>query len=286
MSAIDIVIRGRQRDLVEGLTVRRTLPAMQRRHVGPFVFLDQMGPVELPAGRGMDVRPHPHIALATLTYLFEGAILHRDSLGSEQLIVPGDVNWMIAGQGIAHSERTPPDERAKVHRVHGIQAWVGLHTSEEELPPRFVHHPASSLPVVEREGATIRLISGTAFGATAPSETRTETLYADATLRGSLALPTEPEELAFYVASGTVTLEDQTFEEGALVVLAPRAEATVHGEARLMILGGAPLDGPRHMWWNFVSSSKDRIEQAKQDWKEQRFARVVGDDDEVIPLPV
>lgn len=234
MSAIDLVVVGRPHDLGGGFNVRRALPAMQRRHVGPFVFFDEMGPVEQPTGVGMDVRPHPHIALATLTYLFDGAIEHRDSLGTHAVVIPGDVNWMIAGQGIAHSERSPEDERKKTHRIHGIQAWVGLHTSEEESPPRFVHHDAAELPLLEQDGCTIRLISGTAFGATAPTPMKTPTIYADVRFAagGELSIPSTYEEVAIYVVDGTVTCEDQAFEPGAMVIFHPHADAAVRAAVR------------------------------------------------------
>jgi redox-sensitive bicupin YhaK (pirin superfamily) len=286
--AIDLVIRARPRDL-GGFSVRRALPSMRRRLVGPFIFFDHMGPVEIAPGEGMDVRPHPHIALATVTYLFDGVVFHRDSLGTAQEIRPGDVNWMIAGRGIVHSERTPPEVRRTGHRSHGIQAWVALRKEEEESAPRFIHHPASMLPRIERSGVDLRLISGDAYGQRAPTPTLAPTLYVDAKISASaeLELPDEHEQRAFYVVSGTIECEGETFDESTMVVLRPGARVRIRGgeDARIMILGGAPIDGERFIWWNFVSSSKERLEQAKADWKEGRFAKVPGDDVEFIPLP-
>ena len=293
--AIELVIRARPRDL-GGFAVRRTLPSMRRRLVGPFIFFDHMGPTELPAGQGMDVRPHPHIALATVTYLFEGAVFHRDSLGTAMAIRPGDVNWMIAGKGIVHSERTPADIRATGHRSHGIQAWVAVRKEEEESEPGFVHHPASSLPIIERPGVEVRLISGDAYGRHAPTPTLTPTIYADAKVAtgAELEIPDGYEERAVYVVSGVIECAGETSgdpaaraEEGTMLVLRAGARVRVRAvsAARMMILGGAPIDGERFMWWNFVSSSKERLERAKLDWKEGRFPKVPGDDSEFIPLP-
>jgi redox-sensitive bicupin YhaK (pirin superfamily) len=263
---------------------------MRRRLVGPWIFFDHMGPADLPPNEGMDVRPHPHIALATVTYLFEGEIFHRDSLGSAQAIRPGDVNWMIAGRGIAHSERTPPEVRARGHRTHGIQSWVALRKEEEEREPAFIHHPASALPRVIRQGVDVRVISGDAFGEKGPpGETLTPTLYADAKIAAGavLEVPSEHEERALYVVSGAITCEGETFDEATMLVLAPGRKVCITAavDARVMILGGAPMDGERFIWWNFVASSKERIERAKADWKEGRFAKVPGDEVELIPLP-
>jgi redox-sensitive bicupin YhaK (pirin superfamily) len=285
--AIDLVIRARPRDL-GGFAVRRALPSMRRRLVGPFIFFDHMGPAEIAPGGGMDVRPHPHIALATVTYLFEGVVFHRDSLGTAKEIHPGDVNWMIAGKGIVHSERTPPEIRKAGHRSHGIQAWVALRKEEEESDPRFVHHPASALPRIERQGVELRLISGDAYGERAPTPMLTPTLYADAKISASaqLEIPDGHEQRAIYVVSGALDCEGETFDEATMIVLRPGAKVRVRGgtDTRVMILGGAPIDGERFIWWNFVSSSKERIERAKLDWKERRFPKVPGDD-EFIPLP-
>ncbi|MCW5835051.1 MAG: pirin family protein [Labilithrix sp.] len=290
--AIELVIRARPRD-VGGFAVRRVLPSMRRRLVGPFVFFDHMGPVDLPAGAGMDVPPHPHIGLATVTYLLEGVVFHRDSLGTAMAIHPGDVNWMIAGRGIVHSERTPPEARATGHRSHGLQAWVALREEEEELEPRFVHHPASSLPRIARQGVDVRLVSGRAYGAAAPTPTLTPTIYADAKISAgaSLDVPGGYEQRAVYVVSGAVecgeTAGGARADEGAMLVLRPGADVRVRAttDARVMILGGAPIDGERFIWWNFVSSSKERIERAKQGWEEGRFPKVPGDEAERVPLP-
>jgi redox-sensitive bicupin YhaK (pirin superfamily) len=284
----DIVIVPRSRDLGGGFTVKRVLPAIERRMVGPFVFFDQMGPTVLSQGAGLDVRPHPHIGLATVTYLFEGEILHRDSLGTVQRIRPGDVNWMTAGRGIAHSERTPPDLRPGGPRLHGIQLWVGLPKAHEEAEPAFAHHGAAELPVIEGEGKRVRLILGALYGARSPVAVFSDMFYADAALDAGteLELPAEHEERALFVAKGRAEIDGTAYEAGQLLVFAPgqpvRARALT--DSHLLLLGGEPMDGPRHLWWNFVSSSKDRIEQAKRDWKEGRFVAVPGET-EFIPLP-
>jgi redox-sensitive bicupin YhaK (pirin superfamily) len=285
--AIETVIAPRSRD-IGGFEVRRALPSAQRRMVGPFVFFDQMGPAVFKAGTGIDVRPHPHIGLATVTYLFEGEILHRDSLGNVQPIRPGDVNWMTAGRGIAHSERTPPEVRKAEARIHGIQTWVGLPRAHEETEPSFVHHGKAALPMVDGEGSEVRVIIGTLYGRTSPVQTFAETIYADATIAAGarLSFPAEPAERAIHVVEGRVEIAGQGFEPGQLVVLRPGGAVTIGAPAgaRLLLLGGEPMDGPRHLWWNFVSSSQDRIEQAKADWKAGRFAPVPGET-EFIPLP-
>ncbi|HEY2744846.1 MAG TPA: pirin family protein [Polyangia bacterium] len=288
-AAVSLVIEGRPRDL-GGFSVRRLLPAKERRLVGPFIFFDHMGPNVFPPGHGIDVRPHPHIALATVTYLFEGAIMHRDSLGSAQPIEPGAVNWMMAGHGIVHSERTPPDARAHGGPLDGIQAWVALPTAREEDPPRFEHHPAAALPEIVRDGARLRVLAGSAFGATSPVGVASPTLYVDARLDAgaALALPDEHEERALYVAGGAVALDGRRYGEGHMLILRPGARVRVAadgGAARLMLLGGAPLDGERHIYWNFVASTRARIEAAKDDWRERRFPTVPGDEHERIPLP-
>jgi redox-sensitive bicupin YhaK (pirin superfamily) len=281
------VIDSRDRDL-GGFSVRRVLPAAQLRTVGPFVFFDHMGPARFPAGEGINVRPHPHIGLATVTYLFEGEILHRDSLGIEQPIRPGDVNWMTAGRGIVHSERTSPDVRSTAHGLHGIQSWIGLPLADEEAEPSFFHHPADSLPEISHGATTLRLIAGSAFGHTAPAKTFSKMFYLDAPLPAgaSVALPDDHPERAIYVVEGSVSIAGETYSSGQMIVVAPGADVTIDavGESRTMLLGGEPMDGPRHIWWNFVSSSKERIEQAKQDWANDRFDRVPGES-EFIPLP-
>ncbi|HEX5707706.1 MAG TPA: pirin family protein [Pyrinomonadaceae bacterium] len=289
---VEVVIETRARDLVEGFKVRRVLPSARRRMVGPFIFLDQMGPEILRAGKGLDVAPHPHIGLATVTYLFEGELLHRDGLGTVQPIRPGEVNWMTAGRGIAHSERTPPETRPRGSSLFGIQSWVALPRTHEETAPDFAHHGAAELPLIEGEGKRVRLINGALYGARSPVRTLSEMFYADAMLEGGarLDVPTEQEERAAYVVEGSVKilgdLGDETFVAGQLLVFKPGAEIVLAAQtpARLMLLGGATSDGPRHIWWNFVSSSRERIEQAKEDWREQRFAPV-PEETERIPLP-
>lgn len=289
---VEIIIPGRPRDLVEGFQVRRVLPYSQRRMVGPFIFLDQMGPEVLQAGAGLDVAPHPHIGLATVTYLFKGELLHRDSLGSVQMIRPGEVNWMTAGSGIAHSERTPLDLRQSGSKLFGLQSWVALPTRDEEREPTFASHVAAELPIIEGEGKRVRLIAGSLYGAHSPVVTRSELFYADAALEAGagLLLPTEYEERAVYIVAGSVELAGHRggFHAGELLVFKPAGAITLcalsDAPARVMLLGGARLDGPRHIWWNFVSSSKERIEQAKEDWQQGRFAPV-PDETECIPLP-
>jgi hypothetical protein len=288
---LETIIVPRTSDLGNGFEVRRALPSRQRRMVGPFIFFDQMGPIVLRAGTGLDVRPHPHIGLATVTYLFEGEILHRDSLGTVQPIQPGAVNWMTAGRGIVHSERTPPELRQSESRVFGIQAWVALPKLHEEMEPSFVHHGAAQLPVIEGEGKRVRLIIGALYGARSPVATLSETIYADVMLSpgARLEVPAQHEERAAYVVEGTLELGSSSspFKAGRLLVFRPGVEIVLTAPSspvRLMLLGGEPMDGPRHVWWNFVSSSKERIEQAKAEWKAGRFAPVPGET-EFIPLP-
>lgn len=255
--------------------------------VGPFVFLDEMGPLSLPKGEGMDVRPHPHIGLATVTYLFEGEIVHRDSLGAVQPIRPGDVNWMTAGSGIVHSERTAPERRAEGVKMHGLQSWVALPAEAEETAPEFHHHPGASLPEFKEGDAQLRLIAGTAYGRQSPVKVYSPIFYLDAVWKdgGVLAWPAEHQERGLYCTHGRLMIEDTQVDPGTLAVLDHGEPATIIAEpgTRAMLLGGAPL-GPRHMWWNFVSSSKERIERAKADWQAGRFARVPGET-EFIPLP-
>lgn len=285
--AIELVIDAQTRP-IDAFTVRRALPVVRRRSVGPFVFFDHIGPAELAPGVAMDVRPHPHIHLATITYLFEGAILHRDSLGSEQLIEPGAVNWMTAGRGIVHSERTPEALRGTGARFHGLQLWVALPRAHEDVEASFRHHPAEQIPRTTLEGAEITVIAGDAYGLRSPVETLSRLVYVDAVLpRGkSLAVPDEAER-AVYVVEGELELAGQRVAAGELAVLAalgaPRLEA--REDSRLVVIGGDALDGPRFIEWNFVSSSKERIERAKRDWREGRFPLVPGDENERIPLP-
>ncbi|MFZ5558616.1 MAG: pirin family protein [Pseudomonadota bacterium] len=284
---VDAVIVPRARDL-GGFEVRRALPAARRQMVGPFIFFDQMGPAEFGPGTGMDVRPHPHIGLSTLTWLIEGEILHRDSLGSLQPIRPGEVNWMTAGRGIAHSERTPPQQRRTGARLFGLQTWLALPRRHEETEPRFEHYGADELPVIDDDDMRVVLIAGSGWGRHSPVSVFSETIYADASLPAGarLPIPAEHEERAIYLLAGRVRIAGETFEPGSLLVLKPRHDVTVTAQiaSRLLVLGGEPMDGPRFIWWNFVSSSKERIRQAREDWQAQRFAKVPGDD-EFIPLP-
>jgi redox-sensitive bicupin YhaK (pirin superfamily) len=285
--ALESVIVPRPRD-IGGFAVRRVLPSAERRSVGPFVFFDQMGPAELVPGAGIDVRPHPHIGLATVTYLFAGTIVHRDSLGSVQAIEPGAVNWMTAGRGIVHSERSDADLRKQRQKLYGIQIWVALRKQHEETEPEFTHYATASLPVIEGEGKIIRVIAGSLYGKASPVKTLSALFYADATLQpgASLSVDNEHVERAIYLLEGSVEIAGQLFEPGRLLVFSSGDEITVKAisTARLLLFGGEPLDGPRHLWWNFVSSSRERIEQAKADWKAGRFAPVPGDA-EFIPLP-
>jgi redox-sensitive bicupin YhaK (pirin superfamily) len=291
-SPVAAVVQTRARDLVEGFKVRRVLPSARRRMVGPFIFLDQMGPEVLRDGRGLDVAPHPHIGLATVTYLFEGELLHRDSLGTIQSILPGEVNWMTAGRGIAHSERTPAEKRRGGSGLFGIQSWVALPLQDEESEPAFAHHGSAELPVVEGEGKRVRLIAGSLYGSRSPVRTLSEMFYADVTLAPDavLPVPSEQEERAAYVVEGSVEVmpERDVYVAGQLLVFRPGAEVSLRGaaakHARLMLLGGEPLEGARHIWWNFVSSSAERIEQARADWRADRFAPV-PEETERIPLP-
>jgi hypothetical protein len=284
---IETVIVPRARDL-GGFSVRRVLPASQRQMVGPFIFVDQMGPVVFEPGKGIEVRPHPHIGLATVTYLFEGTIVHRDSLGTSQTITPGDVNWMTAGRGIVHSERSDPELKKRPQPAFGMQTWVALPQRFEETAPDFHHHRAASLPVIEGEGKRVRIVAGSLYGKTAPVRTFSELFFGDAALAAGAALPVPPEheERGIYVVEGEIEIGGVRFESGRLLVLVPGADITVRAvrASRLVLLGGAPMDGPRRIWWNFVSSSAERIEQAKADWKAGRFGSVPGDD-EFIPLP-
>ncbi|MGI4877665.1 MAG: pirin family protein [Janthinobacterium lividum] len=281
------VLRGNTRDL-GGFSVSRVLPQAALRNVGPFVFFDHLGPADFAPGTGMDVRPHPHIGLATVTYLFDGAIGHRDSLGTVVDVEPGAVNWMTAGRGITHSERTPPAARANGQRMHGIQSWVALPSDHAEDAPAFAHHPAATLPTTVFGGAKRTLIAGTAFAATSPVAALSPMFYIDidAETGASVALPGEHEERAVYIVSGAIDLDGTRYEAGSMVVLAPGGEVawTALEPTRAMLLGGAALDAPRHIEWNFVSASTERIEQAKADWRAGRFPTVPGDD-EFIPLP-
>ena len=288
VEAIETIVVPRAVDL-GGLEVRRVLPAVERQMVGPFIFVDQMGPAEFLTDQGIDVRPHPHINLATVTYLLEGEILHRDSLGTEQAIRPGAVNWMRAGRGIVHSERTPPERRANGQRLFGMQTWVALPEAAEESDPVFIHHGEAELPRLDDGGLTLRLIAGAMHGLRSPLATASETLNADIGLAagGRLEIGPEYEERAIYVLSGRIEVEGTSHDPARLLVLRPGGSVVVTAErdARLMLYGGAPMEGPRYIWWNFVSSRPERIEQAKEEWARGRFDTVPGDEAEFIPLP-
>jgi redox-sensitive bicupin YhaK (pirin superfamily) len=303
--AIEHVIVPRARD-IGAFQVRRALPSASKQMVGPFIFFDQMGPAEFLLGNGIDVRPHPHIGLATVTYLFEGEVWHRDSLGTSAPVRPGEVNLMTAGRGIVHSERETSaanlvtegkglgHARADLaatakHRLFGIQAWAALPKSHEEAVPAFAHHGVDELPRITGEGKRVRLVMGEAYGARSPVEFPHASLFAEAVLAPGAVLPLDPDydERAVYVASGEIDVAGDKFGEGRLIVFRPgdRISVLATAQSRLMLLGGEPMDSRRHIWWNFVSSSKERIEQAKNDWQAGRFALVPGDEKEFIPLP-
>lgn len=268
-------------------TVRRLLPYAKQRMVGPWIFFDHMGPAEFPAGKGVNVRPHPHINLATVTYLFEGEILHRDSLGSLQAIRPGDINLMVAGKGITHSERERAEINTVPHRLHGLQLWHALPVSDEEVEPAFYHYSRDSLPKLDVDGVVARVMMGSAWGVTSPVKTFADTVYAEAFLKKGQKLSTPAaEQLAIYVASGQLLVDTKIIEPFTLLVLQDNTIATVEAtsDTQLALIGGENL-GERHIEWNFVSSRKERIEQAKKDWKEKRFPTVPGDEQEFIPLP-
>lgn len=285
--AIELLIRPGLKDLGD-FSVRRALPSRERQRVGPFVFFDHMGPASFVSGQGLSVRPHPHIGLATVTYLFEGTIRHRDSLGFDQEIRPGAVNWMTAGRGIVHSERTPSALLESGSRLSGFQVWVALPTELEEVEPSFVHHPAESIPEISIGKGSFRLVAGTAYGARSPVAVASPMFYlaGEAPTGADLELSSEHAQRAVYVAEGEVVLETTALSAGSLAVLRPDCEPTlqVRSDAKIAFFGGAPLPGERHVWWNFVSSRKERIEQAKADWRAGRFDAVSGDS-EFIPLP-
>ena len=272
-----------------GFKVHRTLPNKARTMVGPFLFFDQMGPAHLPAGGGIDVRPHPHINLSTVTYLFDGAIDHRDSLGTNARIEPGAVNLMTAGHGIVHSERSPSDERANGPTLSGIQTWLAMPEEREEMDPAFEHVEGARLPTVEANGARARIIMGSLWGKAAPTTTHAGTIYADLVLDPGATIPIDAaaEERAIYLAMGEATLEGTPLEPQTLYVLRPGIAATLRSASggRAMLCGGDAFTTPRHVWWNFVSSRRDRIEQARRDWNTGAFPKVPGDDQEWIPIP-
>ncbi len=286
--AVDLLVVPRAVDLGE-MTVRRALPSAKRQMVGPFIFFDQMGPAEFLTDQGIDVRPHPHINLSTLTYLLEGEILHRDSLGTERAIQPGAVNWMKAGKGIVHSERTSDARKASGQTLFGLQTWMALPTDQEESDPAFIHHAADALPVVDYQGVTARVIAGSLLGEQSPLAASSETLYADVQLTASAQLPIDMQydERALYVLSGKIDIAMDSFEQGQLIILRRGTHAVIKAtqDARFMLFGGDPMEGPRYIWWNFVSSRRERIEQAKEEWAKGQFDTVPGDEQEFIPLP-
>jgi redox-sensitive bicupin YhaK (pirin superfamily) len=285
--ALELIIVPRVRDL-GSFEVRRALPHGKRQMVGPFIFFDQMGPVQFLAGQGMDVRPHPHIGLATVTYLFDGSVMHRDSEGNELEIVPGEMNLMTAGRGIAHSERTPQGVRQSGGGMYGIQSWIALPEAHEEIDPSFQHFEAAALPVIEDGGLRARVIAGSAFGRRSPVGMLSDWLYAEVLLEAGSLAPLDPdhEERAIYVVEGEVEIAGDRFEGPRLLIFRPGDRITVRAlrRSRLMFLGGAAMEGPRYIWWNFVSSRRERIEEAKEDWKTGRFKSVPGES-EFIPLP-
>lgn len=294
LDSIENLIIPRARDL-GGFNVRRALPAPARQLVGPFIFFDQMGPAEFIHDGGIDVRPHPHIGIATVTYLYQGEFLHCDSLGTKQMIYPGEVNWMTTGQGITHSERTSPETRVGKHTLFGIQTWVALPEGHEDTAPAFEHHSQAELPLIEAEGKTVRIILGNAYGERAPVRTFSEMFYADAILAPGaiIPLPDNHEDRGIYVSEGSVTIAGDDFETGRMLVFRPGDDIAIRaGEqgARLMMLGGETLNGPRHIWWNFVSSDKEKIEAAKEqwrlgDWENGQFKLPPEDKGEFTPLP-
>jgi hypothetical protein len=286
--AIELMVIPNARD-IGGFEVRRALPTAKRRLVGPFIFFDRMGPAILRAGTAMDVRPHPHIGLSTVTYLFDGRIRHRDSLGTEMVIAPGDVNLMTAGRGIVHSERTPEELRGAPMSISGLQTWIALPDHREEIDPLFENTAAAALPLFADDGASGRVVIGDFEGVRSPVRTHSDTLYVDVTLApgGRVRIPADAEERAIYVLEGRVTIAGDRFPSDRLLVFRPGDEIVVSSRegAHLMLFGGASMGSPRYIWWNFVSSSKERIEQAKEEWRTGRFDIVPGDAEEFIPLP-
>jgi len=286
--AVEQLIVPRSVDLGD-FQVHRALPSGQSRLVGPFIFFDHFGPAVFKTGTGIDVRPHPHIGLATVTYLFDGEIVHRDSLGTAMPIRPGAVNWMTAGRGIAHSERTAGERRGGGEPLHGLQLWVALPTTAEEMAPAFAHTAAADIPELKENGMTLRVVAGAMHGLRSPVVTTWDTFFADARLKAGTSLPldAEHEERAIYVLAGEIEIGGQSYGPERLLVLRPGDRIAVRAvsDAHIVVVGGAAMDGPRHIWWNFVSSRKERIEAAKADWKAGRFALVPGDTTEFIPLP-
>jgi redox-sensitive bicupin YhaK (pirin superfamily) len=286
--AIERIIVPRSIDLGD-FAVRRALPSEQSRMVGPFIFFDHFGPAEFRSGSGLDVRPHPHIGLATVTYLFDGEIVHRDSLGTMAQIRPGEVNWMVAGRGIVHSERTGAERRAAGDHLHGLQCWVALPSAQEEIEPSFAHYAVGTFPMVSGEGKNVRIAVGSLYGTRSAVETASETILADAMLVADATLPLDAdhEERGIYIVAGEIDISGDRFGPRQLLVFRPGDRVTIRAitAAHIIVLGGAAMDGPRHIWWNFVSSREGRIEQAKAEWKAGRFSIVPGDESEFIPLP-
>ncbi len=281
------VLTPRLHDLGGGMIVRRVLPAAEHRSIGPFVFFDHFGPMDVRPENNFDVRPHPHIGLATVTYLFEGAMIHRDSMGYVQRIEPGAINWMTAGRGVVHSERRPVDLRGRVHSIHGLQLWAALPAQDEEVEPAFIHTPSQNIPTWEAAGSAVRVLIGQAFGLTSPVNTQAETLYLDVRAKpgSTLELASGSGELAVYAVQGGLAMDGAHIEPGTMAVLEPATSGVVEAPsgAHYVVIGGGSI-GPRHVWWNFVSTRKERIEQAKSDWLAQRMGKVAGDS-EFIPLP-
>lgn len=283
---IQNILEGQVKDL-GGFSVRRILPNAKQRMVGPWIFFDHMGPAEFKSGEGINVRPHPHINLATVTYLFEGEILHRDSLGNHQLIRPGEINLMVAGSGITHSERESDETRSAVHKQHGLQLWHALPEKDEETAPAFYHYAYTDLPAVTIDEVSVRILMGSAYGVTSPVISFSEILYIEALLQTGQILPLpQATEAAIYVVEGKVCMQDNELQQYQMMTMDNSGELTVTAtqESRIVVIGGEPL-GERHIYWNFASSRKERIEKAKQDWREGRFAKVKGDEIEFIPLP-
>lgn len=287
-SLIELTIPSRETDL-GGFNVRRLLPYSKRRMLGPFIFLDHMGPAQFGIGEGIDVRPHPHIGLATVTYLFEGEIIHKDTLGSHQAITPGAVNWMTSGRGISHSERTGINERGHLHNVHGLQSWVALPKEYEEKAPEFFHHAAATIPELNLRGVTLRVLAGEAYGMISPAQQFSPLFYVEARMEpgSTLELPSQYLERGAYVIAGTVKIAGQAIAPLSMPVFLPQGPIKLEAETavHLVLLGGEPMPEKRFIWWNFVSTSEERIEQAKEDWAQGRFGVIPGDDKEFIPLP-
>jgi len=281
------LLKATEKDL-GGFSVRRILPNAIQQMVGPFIFFDHMGPAEFPAGKGIDVRPHPHIGIATITYLFEGSIFHRDNLGYKQEIKPGDINWMTTGSGIVHSERETAAVRNSEHKLHGLQLWIALPDDKQELPAEFHHHPKETLPVFEYKGANIRLMAGEIYGQKSPVQTYSPMFYADVGLPTgtTIPLPADGQEVGIYVVKGKVSIAEKSYAPFDFIYVSADETCSIKAEedSNFILVGGEPFATPRYIWWNFVSNSKDRIEQAKSDWRQGKFGQVPNDD-EFIPLP-